>query len=201
MSDIGIFDSKEELYVYWWLKELQDNGFIIHIDTNPESFILSEEVKEKLLKTTTKGTRERLRTILREHIYTTDFKVTWDKKAKGIFYKTMVEPSDEILPFVASPEENITYLEVKPLFDQNNMERLFTVNQKWMYDKYRIFINKVIPIKQGKTGKSSGLFNNTFVPQRYLRTDTGRQARKINFNYVTLKQFLNYGHNQIKGIY
>ena len=50
---------------------------------------------------------------------------------------------------------NSVYVEVKPSFDQNNMERLFVNNQKFIYDKCKLFVNLVEPIE---------LFKKTFLP-------------------------------------
>jgi len=180
------FDSKEEEYIYWWLLELKEAGYITEIETHPESFMLSEDVKGII----TVKLAEVRKTILAKHSYTCDFKVHWSAKASGIFYKDLSESSASALLFITSFNRNITYLEVKPLFDQNNMERLFKVNQKWMYNTHKVFVNKVIPVKLGKTTKSRGLFNNTFTPERYLLTDKGKQKRKLRFEPITLNQYL-----------
>jgi hypothetical protein len=75
-----------------------------------------------------------------------------------------------------------SYIEVKPLFDQNNMTRLAVLNQKWVMDKFGAFINIVIPEK---------LFDKTFTPKRYFTCDKSSTKRKIKYsNIITLEDFL-----------
>jgi hypothetical protein len=69
------------------------------------------------------------------------------------------------------------------MFDQNNMERLFKVNQKWMWQKHGIFVNLIKPQE---------LFQKTFTPAEYLRTPTGK-PRKLNFKPRNLFDFLKGG--------
>ena len=61
------------------------------------------------------------------------------------------------------------------------MTRLFRVTQKWMYDKYRLYIELVI---------LPNLFKTTFVPRRYLITDKGKQSRKINFDIKLVNEWI-----------
>lgn len=97
---------------------------------------------------------------IRKHIYTPDFKIEWKS----------------CLECVSSD-----YIEIKPSFDSHNMTRLFTVNQKWVYAKYGIYVQKIVPEK---------LFKQTFIPDRFLRTDSGKQKRKIKFKYVRISEYL-----------
>jgi hypothetical protein len=76
-------------------------------------------------------------------------------------------------------------IEIKPIFDQNNMTRLAIINQKWVMEKHGLFVNIVIPDK---------LFENTFTPKRYLRCDASSKERKLKFSNVkSLDEFLNQG--------
>lgn len=76
----------------------------------------------------------------------------------------------------------ISFIEVKPSFDQNNMTRLAVLNQKWVFEKFGLFINIVIPEK---------LFAKTFTPKRYLTCDKSSVKRKIKYkNIISLDEFL-----------
>ena len=79
-----------------------------------------------------------------------------------------------------------TWLEIKPKFDQNNMTRLFKINQKWVFDKHGLFVDLVIP---------ETLFEKTFTPKDYLTTPTGKQ-RKLNYKPKSCQEWLQeHGNN------
>jgi len=173
-------DSSEEIALLQWLWELKNLGYIRLID-RCYSFKLSDAVKldykeSKQLKTKSKEVIKQL-DVLREHVYTPEFTVQWcdnfilkaAETPNGIFYT-------KDLDYLSL----ITYFEVKPKFDQNNMSRLFKINQKWMWDKHGIFVNLVIPEK---------LFKETFTPKEYLLTPTGK-SKKINWKIRTCNEFL-----------
>ncbi len=181
------YESDEERYVLYYLFELLDAGIIVSIE-RAKSFNLSDKIminyqEEKKLKTKT-NILEKHFNLLREHIYTPDYKVVWS--CMSLSHKFLhpiwqcTKPTSPFFSNIVEDELLSTYIEVKPQFDQNNMERLFKVSQKWMYDKYKIFINLIIP---------QDLFKETFTPEAYKLTPTGKN-KKINFKTITLKEFL-----------
>ncbi len=158
-------DSYEEVYMLMYLYELKEKGLISEIERAP-SFELSPEVADTYeeiiqLKTKTK-TVQKKNIILRKHIYTPEFKVKVNNLK--LFYHT----------------EDIAYIEVKPIYDQNNMTRLFKINQKWMFQKFGIIVNLVTP---------ETLFQQTFTPKDYLKTPTGKK-RKIKWEIKTINDWL-----------
>lgn len=173
MKDLDL-DSNEELFFWWWCEELQDKGYILKHVREPKSFVLSDTVKYLHIKKN-KPTES---TLLREHHYTPDSGIIWTNKAIGIFTEVTETLVSKLL---ISDSTNTCYVEVKPSYDQNNMTRLFTINQKWIYQKYDIYINKVIPEK---------LFEQTFTPTRFLFTNKSKQKRKIKFKVRTLQEYL-----------
>jgi hypothetical protein len=160
-------DSWEEVYILMWLVELQERGLIESINRSP-SFELSKKVtqdytEEVQLKTKVKTVTKTV-TILREHIYTPEFQVVWKVNKEILFHKN-----------------NVSYVEVKPVYDQNNMTRLFKINQKWMFVKHNILVNLLVPEK---------LFELTFTPKEYLKTKTGKK-RKIKWKIKTFEEWIN----------
>ena len=110
-------------------------------------------------------------TMLRKHIYTPDFVITW-KPNGGVDYtieysaiKKLEDFSDKIVR-----KWDISFLEIKGGFSVYNNHREFSINQKWMMDKYEIFVQKIVVPK---------FFHKTFFPQRYKYTDSGGRLRKI----------------------
>ena len=180
------YDSPEELYVSWYLDELEEAGYVERYLHQPKSLELSDKKTfpwEKVLKTKRKQMSS---TLLQGHIYTPDFSVTWEESAEELFFKSIFFARNNVkgIMFANWPNDAFnfySYIEVKPIFDRNNMTRLFTINQKWVYDKYGIYVQKIIPQK---------LFKDTFTPQRYLSTDSGKQKRKLNFAPRTLAEYI-----------
>ncbi len=183
------FDSDEEMYFYWWLEELQEAGYIDSIEHHPMPYKLSDPVigeYEKQLKTKVKEETEEL---IKGHIYTPDFKIVWSEKAEGLFYEHIGslnrKKEKNSLKYLISTHGSRTIIEVKPLFDQNNMTRLFKINQKWTYEKHAVFVNMIVPEKW---------FNKTFTPNRFLTTNKSGKARKIKYkNVISLKDFVGEG--------
>ena len=141
-----------------------------------------------------------------EHKYQADWIIYWSKKSLGVMfpgkYPLIRSPND--FPFFAqwSGKRNqfYTVVDIKGSFSgpHNNSAVTFPLNQKWTYQKYKIFVQKQILIprvsKKGKCIPADALFMKTFLPRRLLTTDTSGENRKINFKYILLEEFLkNHG--------
>ena len=180
------FDSVGEMHFYWWLEELKENGYVSDILLQPDPFPMSDRVSMLFTKHLKTKTQVKPFTVMREHVYTTDFLFVFTDKAKKIFHVSFDEKSSdhtkEELSNLKTTNNGVCLIEVKPSFDQNNMTRLAVLNQKWVMEKHGKFINIVIPEK---------LFEKTFTPTRYLFCDKSKQTRKIKYsNVVTLKEYL-----------
>lgn len=154
-------DSKEEMYIVWWLQELKDQSLIEDFERSKE-FVLSPK------RSIVEGK------IIREHSYTPDFDINWSVNGGDLFvgYKGS--------PFTYSdPYKSI--IEVKPQYDSNNMTRLFRINQKWVMDKYNIYVDLIQP---------ESLFKKTFCPDRFRYTDGGKGLRKLKEEYLTLNEYI-----------
>jgi len=183
------FDSNEEMYFFWWLLELKEKGFIKEIELQPTAFPLSSSISceyEQQMKTKSKIVSEE---IMKGHVYTTDVFVIWNKNAIDKF-TTLIDSGirkkeRSSLQFIISQEKGgviYSFIEVKPSFDQNNMTRLAVINQKWVWEKFKTYVNIVIPEKH---------FNKTFTPGRYFFTNKSKVPRTIKYKSVlTLSEFL-----------
>jgi len=187
MSEIT-FDSKEEMYFAWYLHELQEGGFILRWKYQPKPFHLADSVKYSFtvkLKTKTKVVEKSL---LKPHQYQADFLIVWSDKAINVFFQNPNDFGDPLKkPFIARYVNNgleawQTIVDVKGTFNQNDAWRRFSIAQKWVYQKYQIYIQKVIPIK---------LFKASFTPKRYLLTDKKTKHRLFKYTPISLHQFLN----------
>ena len=180
------YDSKEELYFTWWLEELKINSYIEGWKYHPKPFPLSEKVYIHWKKQHKTKTKKMIKTMLQEHTYQADFLIKWTPKAKGIFFASRLNQNIMAYPFVAERIEETDYhrtiVDVKGTFNQNDAWRRFSVDQKWVWQKYNIYVQKIIPIK---------LFKNTFTPIRYLQTDKSNKARKLNYKPISLFDYIN----------
>jgi len=177
--------SNEEIYFSWYLDELIENGYVVKYKQQPIPFSLSDKItksyqKTIVLKTKTK-VEDKLEIILNKHIYTCDFKILWDIKAYGIFYCYLNDKIKQNSNLVIADKNNISFAETKADYDMNNMTRLFTINQKWVFSKFGIIINLC---------KLPKHFKDTFTPTKYLFTDKSKKPRKINYKVITLKQYI-----------
>ena len=174
-------DSDEEVYFSWWLDELQAAGLIERYTYNEDVFLLSDKVDntyQEQLKTKVKDKSENL---IKKHIYTPDFAIYWNDKAKGIFFG---EGKQSNYPFILV-KDSISYVETKGDFDFNNMTRLFTVNQKWLYDKEKTYIN-LLKI----SSKKNSFFDKTFTPKMYTIANKSKQKRKLHYKPKILNSYL-----------
>ncbi|XAI97358.1 hypothetical protein [Leptolyngbya phage Lbo-JY46] len=175
-------DSEHELWICWWLDELKDLGFIKYY-TRAEPFSLSHGYTNNYvvkMKTKSKPMRQ---SICGGHVYTPEFRVVWHKKAldKIVWLMDSGDKFDKVLiGHIAANKELYTIIEVKPEFDYNNMTRLFTINQKWVFDKYGIWVNLIKPKE---------LFKKTFTPVNFRKTKTGKE-RKIDWKVKNLTTYL-----------
>lgn len=175
------FDSLEEMAFLQWAEELKRAGYIKSIE-RAESFLLCDPMEIHYAQQLVTKSKPMSQVILHGHSYTPEFKIIWDKKAgdKIIGLVKQSKKFDKLFLGEHSFEHFMTYVEIKPMFDQNNMERLFKVNQKWMWDKHDIFVNLV---------KCPELFAKTFTPQSYLTTKTGK-TRLIKWKIKGIYEYL-----------
>jgi hypothetical protein len=178
------FDSNEELYFSWALDELYVAKIIDDYHYHPKEFILSDRivhVYDKVLKTKTVSKDS---VILNDHQYQADFLIHWNSQWIGKIFVNLNLPSKVTdAYFIAQGTNNFSVVDVKGTFagPHNTTAVTFPLNQKWVYQKYHVYVQKIIPVK---------LFEATFTPKRYLQTDETMRKRKINFEIRTLNEYL-----------
>jgi hypothetical protein len=165
------YDSTEEYLFALWLQSASE--FVFDAKYHPSPFVLFEA-----------------RDGLRDHVYTADWMVFWRQNAKGVYFIDEGEKvpktrsGEPVVPFVGNP----SYIDVKGGFlGKNNSSGItFPINQKWVLDKYGIFINKTVI-----TYEKKGLFFKTYVPDSVL--DVSNYVRtgltKFKFQPRTFDEF------------
>ncbi len=148
------FDSNEEVMFYRFLLELQDRGYIHKFDYHTETIHLLDKVGYE--KKDKKG-KSKMYHLLNGMDYTPDF---------------IIYPTDKFIRFADVfkgyhiNKEKI-FIDVKGAFAQNHMNISFSLKQKFVYYKYKIYIEKCIPDK---------IFKKCFVPVCFKLTPTGKPA-------------------------
>ena len=201
----GTYESKEELWVSYYLDELLKSGFITDWKYQPKTYILSAPLSYSWIKKLPTKDKIQASNILQGHEYTPDFIIIWNENARCLFFNSTEDKINlKGAHFIAHSGNNLSIIDVKPQFDMQNMTRLFAINQKWMMDKYGLYVQKIIPTKEvkhyhkiGNRGKSvyshsswSGIFPKTFTPERYFFTDVSMKSRKINYEAIRLNEYL-----------
>lgn len=162
------FDSAEEIDFYKWCQLALQYQLIVDMEYQPEGFLLSEKKTYKTIKQLKTKTKEIEKHLLHPHEYTADFKLTIN---------------DNIFPLYSNTSE--FYIDVKGTFQQNDGNRSFSINQKWIYDRYAVYINKVIPEK---------FFKLTFVPDNVRIGKSGNPLKKYK-ECPTIQKFLSQLEN------
>jgi len=170
------FKSDEELYFSWWLDELNEKGIVLNWKYEYQTYCLSPCIKEMI--------NGKEKTLLAEHYYTPDFHIVWN-----------IGYSKKLGVRLQSEGMFSSVVDIKGKYTRNFNDTAFPINQKWMYDKLGIYVDKIVPIagfvKNSKKVPvlKKCLFSETFTPKKYLLTTTGKE-RTIHWKVRTIDQFL-----------
>jgi hypothetical protein len=159
-------DSEEELQFAEWLNEATEHGYVSKWEYHPYEFTLSGKItyrKEQQLKTKVRYTNP---TLLQPHIYTPDFSIWFTEKFLEKF---------NILPLCEA--DTVYTIDIKGTFGRFNDSRLFSINQKWVYEKHQVYIHKLIPVK---------FFQQTFVPKA-IAFKKNRKQLEIKKDFLACK--------------
>lgn len=178
------FESDEEKYFTWMLEELKEAGYVIEWGRPNNSFFLSQQIKyTKETKRKTLSNKIEERELLAQHVYTPDYVIIWDVKAVDLFVHVLELSEIVTCPFYGHYDASgyvYSIIEIKPVFDRHNMTREFTINKKWVYQTYGVYIDLIkVPL----------IFKQFFLPKHYLFTDKNKVPRKINFKFKTFKEY------------
>jgi len=180
------YASVEEQYFHWYLQELIDAGYIEKIKYQPKPFILSDKVSVTFTEQLKTKTKEVSRSLMKGHQYTADFMIIWTSKGWEKFWINSVRGRNNPLsyPFVLDQMwiHNRSIIDVKGTFNRDESWTKFSIAQKWVWQKYSLYVQKIIPEK---------LFKATFTPQRYLLTDKSMKPRKLKWEPRTLNEYVN----------
>lgn len=126
-------DSQEEIDTLNWLSEAYALSVINDFEYQPKSFLLFDQQKYVDIDGKT-------RTLFREHEYTADFMIDITPSANLKLAKELKVPYEAL-----SCQNYKVYIDSKGTF--NKTERAFGYNQKWLWQKFKIYVYKLVPKK------------------------------------------------------
>lgn len=154
------FDSEEEREFYFWCKDACDLGIIDDFVYHPESIKLSPKIEGVIPKKYRRDdgsiyVKKTRGVLAREHIYTPDYIIT---------------STHELLPLVGIKKLRgySYYIDIKGGWNIHNNHREFSINQKWVYQVAKIYVNKVDPKE---------FFQLTFCPTALTLTEKTKKPR------------------------
>ena len=158
--------SNEEKFFSYWLEELKESGINIDWRYEPDSFILSEKITFPYQKTMKSGKSKIIeKHLLNPHVYTPDF---------------MIIDKSQILKDLFHSNSEFIWIDTKGTWANRGATQEFSINQKWIYQKHGIYVNKVIPEK---------LFFKTFAPKKVRITPVTKKPTKFT-KCKTVHEFL-----------
>ena len=158
-------DSQEEVDTVNWLCEAKALSVINDFSYQPPSFSLCDSVKYQDII-------GKQKTLFREHVYTADFCLTFSPSAQMLLAKEFKVPYSEL-----SNSNCSVFIDCKGTF--NITERAFGYNQKWVWQKFKTYIYKLVPKK---------FFQIAGVPEKCVLTQKTKKPRKMFLGFKTLKE-------------
>jgi hypothetical protein len=201
------YENDHEKYCRWYLEDLQENGFIKKIEREAETFLVLPSVNVKREKHFVRKDNEyESIELLSSLTYTYDFRIIWDPNALSVFTEVLMENSafrfgDPLfisqLIEIDGVQEIVSYIDVKPHSSAaqhgGNLSTFYTfpVIQKVMYSVHNLYINKIVPVPNGKKyGATTCLFAKSFTPKRYFFTNKSMTQRTMH--HKPIKTFSTY---------
>lgn len=194
------YKSIDELYFAYYLQELKDNGFVKEFSYETTTYDLASSQSMpyvKKMKTKDKVVNEHY---LHGASLTSDFTIEWDKSAMSVFVLNPFEPIEDPKVFAFRLSTNAlptrSQIEIKPYSEVNTTSSIsFPVKQKWVFQKYGEYIQKIVPYNPSNT---KCLFSLTFYPKLVIKDlkykvntkNAKKGTSKIKGSYKTLEQFL-----------
>lgn len=158
-------DSQEEVDFIAWCSEAAQLGIIIDYEYQPEAFQLFDPV-------TCINSKGKKYSLLRKHSYSADFIIQFNPQTSRMLIDEFKIPYDKI-----SSNNVKVYLDIKGTFQRNGTGRSFSINQKWVYQKYQIYIQKLIPIE---------FFKKCGCPMKCFRSLKTNKPRPMFKGFMTI---------------
>ena len=158
-------DSVEEQFFVDWLCEAAQLSIVQDFMYQPRTFVLSEGEQY----TDVDG---RKRCLFKEHVYSPDFLVAFDPTAQKELAREFKTRADD-----AAAGQCSAWIDTKGLFNPN--ARSFSIDRKWVWQKFGIYICEVVPKK---------FFKKMGCPFRSFYSGKTKKPRKMFQGFCSIKQ-------------
>ena len=141
-------DSREELVTFKWLL---NEPRILSFSYHPITYLLTPKAAYTPLERDTGLPAKKPRSLLKEHVYTPDFSITFPASDVGLvnFFK---HPS-----YSGDGSICTALIDVKGTFNPHGGDREFSLNQKMMYMLKGLYVFKFVPNKHLRLEKDHGI--------------------------------------------
>jgi hypothetical protein len=188
------FDSREEMYIWWWLKEAEEAGLISDLKftgskgETPISILGKHDFLVADTESRVNFVQIKKRQLVGRLTYKADFEFRCTEKGRMILIGEYGISTGE--PLMSSfGDKNLVYLEVKPYVFQGRNKtgshdsmRRFKVIQKVIYSILGIYVNLFEVPK---------IFEQTFTPRRFMFCDKKvSQPRRLKYEPRSLSDFV-----------
>ena len=168
-NSIILCDSQEECDFIAWCSEAAQLNIIIDYEYQPKPFELSQSI-------TYTNIANKKRVLLRSHEYSPDFMVRFNPQSSRILSDAFKLSIEQL-----SLDSIDVFLDIKGTFMRNDGGRAFSINQKWVYQKYNIFIQKIVPVD---------FFKLCGCPMKCFNSIKTHRPRKMFKGYMTIPYML-----------
>jgi len=161
-------DSLEEYQFFCWLEEAKELNVVYAFEYQPDEFLLTNK---KTYIPIYNNPKQKEKHLFREHIYTADFKIQFNAAHGEILSKVFKIDASMLI------NETITvYVDIKGSFNRNGGDRLFSIHQKLVYEKYGVLVQKIVPKE---------VFKHLGIAKASLYTPTGRPSKIYSsYNFI-----------------
>jgi len=190
------YDSAEEYHFEQWLMELKELGHIVSIERQVEYTLAYDIVAEVAIPLKTK-TKYKERIILQGAKYTADYVVEFER----CFLKKLLDNNiachsdsrcwrESYPPIILS--KGVWVVDVKGDGDPFHDDKYFSMVRKFMFAVNGVFVDKqVVTTKSYKKHSSKrSIFESTFTPVSYQKTDVSKVGRKLHYEKVNCKDWV-----------
>ena len=170
------FDSNEEREFHWWCEEAKEDGLLRSFSYHPESFELSKSVWVDVVKQMKTKLKPDKMFLLHDHEYTPDYQLWFNTRLLESRLKVLKSSCiQDVLMGTTIGTLYEVWVDVKGGYSTFDDGRTFSINVKWMWQAYKLYMNKVIPKQH---------FKQFWLPERAKWTE---KTRELKTPYIGLR--------------
>lgn len=172
MNNIANFDSDEEKEFNAWCEDALSLGMLSEIIYHPQAFSLSPRQTVKTIVQMKTKAKVIDAFLLHPHEYTADFRLMLTEYGRQFL--------DE-KGLLAACDSSQMFVDVKGGFNIYHDDKQFSINQKWVFREFGVYIHKIVPKKW---------FARTWVPKLALYSPKQRKFRECYRGCKTIESII-----------